>query len=60
MRGRLAFIEDQLFISAEGLTEEEILPGRFDRPTDSSYQIDVGPSYEFGSIFNNVVNNRFD
>lgn len=60
VRGRLAFIEDQLFISAEGLTEEEILLGRFDRPTDSSYEIAVGLSYEFGSIFNNVVNNRFD
>jgi len=60
VRGQLAFIEDQLFISAEGLTEEEILLGRFDRPTDSEYEIAVGLSYEFGSIFNNVVNNRFD
>ena len=60
LRGRLSFIEDQLFISAEGLTEEEILLGRFDRPTDSEYEIAVGLSYEFGSIFNNVVNNRFD
>jgi hypothetical protein len=59
VRGDLAFIEDQLFISAEGLTLEEILQGRFDRPTDFSYELSVGLSFEFGSIYNNVVNNRF-
>ena len=58
--GSLAFIEDQIFISAEGLTVEEILQGRFERPTDFSYDLSVGLSFEFGSIYNNVVNNRFD
>lgn len=60
IRGDLALIEDQLFISAEGLTLEEILQGRFERPTDYSYELRVGLSFEFGSIYNNVVNNRFD
>ncbi len=60
IRGDLALIEDQLFISAEGLTLEEILQGRFERPTDYSYELSVGLSFEFGSIYNNVVNNRFD
>ena len=55
----LEFIEDQLFISREGLTDEEILLGRFERPTDHTYGISVGFSFEFGSIYNNVVNNRF-
>lgn len=59
VRGDLRFIEDQLFISREGLTDEEILLGRFERPTDMTYGLSVGLSYEFGSIFNNVVNNRF-
>ncbi len=58
--GDLELIEDQLFISREGLTDEEILLGRFQRPTDSAYEIQLGLSFEFGSIFNNVVNNRFD
>ncbi len=55
----LEFIEDQLFVSRGGLTDEEILLGRFDRPTDMAYEVSVGLSFEFGSIYNNVVNNRF-
>ena len=55
----LEFIEDQLFISREGLSAEDILLGRFERPTDMTYGFSVGLSFEFGSIYNNVVNNRF-
>lgn len=54
------FLEDQIFISREGLTDEEILLGRFERPTSYVYELSVGLSFEFGSIYNNVVNNRFD
>ena len=60
IRGEYALIEDQLFISREGLTDEEILLGSYERPTDSEYSNRIGISYEFGSIYNNVVNNRFD
>jgi len=60
VNGDISLIEDQLFISAEGLTDEEILLGRFERPTDFTYEFRMGLSFEFGSIFNNVVNNRFD
>ena len=60
LRGGVDFIEDQIFISAEGLTPEEILLGRFQRPTDFGYFLEVGIGFEFGSIYNNVVNNRFD
>lgn len=58
IRGNYSLIEDQLFISAGGLTDEEILLGNYDRPTDFEYSLRVGITYEFGSIFNNVVNNR--
>ncbi len=58
VRGNYALIEDQLFISAAGLTEEQILLGSYARPTDYQYSLRVGISYQFGSIFNNVVNNR--
>ena len=59
IRSRYALIEDQLFISAAGLSEEDILLGRFSRPTDFEYSLRVGLTYEFGSIFNNVINPRF-
>jgi hypothetical protein len=60
LQGGVGWIEDQIFISREGLTDEEILLGQYERPTDSTYELQVGLSFEFGSIFNNVVNNRFD
>lgn len=60
IQGELALIEDQLFISRAGLTDEEILLGRFERPTDMTYELSVGVGFEFGSIYNNMVNNRFD
>jgi hypothetical protein len=60
IRGDVELIEDQLFISRGGLTDEEILLGRFERPTDYTYELSVGLSFEFGSIYNNVVNNPFD
>lgn len=53
------WLNDQLFISGAGLTDEDIFLGRFDRPTDFTYEFSIGLSFEFGSIFNNVVNNRF-
>jgi hypothetical protein len=54
------WLKDQIYISGEGLTDEDIFLGRFDRPTDYEYEFSVGLSFEFGSIYNNVVNNRFN
>lgn len=59
IRGRYSLVEDQLFIPKGESTDVEILLGQFARPTDYESSIRVGISYEFGSIFNNVVNNRF-
>ena len=57
--GGVERIRDQIFLRLAEFSDEEILLGRFQR--ESSYAIDfrVGLSYQFGSIFNNVVNNRF-
>lgn len=57
--GGIDRIRDQIFLRAASFTDEEILLGRFQRA--SSYEVDfrMGFSYQFGSIFNNVVNNRF-
>lgn len=60
LRGGVQLIENQIFISREGLTDEDIIFGRFERPTDYTYYFSAGLSFEFGSIFNNVVSNRFD
>jgi len=60
IRGGLSLLEDQIYISGEGLTDEEILLGRYERPTRYNYFLSTGLSFEFGSIFNNVVSNRFD
>jgi hypothetical protein len=58
-RGDIAWVDDQIYLSAQGATDEEALLRLRQRATDSSYGIQIGFSVQFGSIFNNVVNNRF-
>lgn len=58
--GQAARIKDQLYLSKEGLSPEEILVRRRQLGTDFQYFASVGLSYRFGSIFNNVVNPRFE
>ena len=50
---------NQIYISAEGASEEEILLNLTTRQSDFNYGLVFGFSYQFGSIYNNVVNNRF-
>ena len=52
-------IRDQIFLPAGGLTDEEILISRLALASSFDYRMSLGFSYQFGSIFNNVVNNRF-
>lgn len=59
MRGNYGWIRDQLYITLEDATEEEILLRQQALATDFSYYTSFGISYRFGSIFNNVVNPRF-
>jgi len=59
LNGNYETINDQIYLSAEGLTDEEILISRRDLGTGFEYRFGFGFSYRFGSIFNNVVNNRF-
>ncbi len=56
--GNVSWVRDQIFLSAEGATDEEALLRLRQRPTDFDYGMEVGFSYQFGSIYNNVVNNR--
>jgi hypothetical protein len=57
--GNVSRIRDQIYIPLEELSDEDIYLGRRQLPTDSSLEISTGISFRFGSIFNNVVNNRF-
>ena len=52
-------VRDQVYLSKQALTDEEILIERRQLATDSRYRVSFGFSYTFGSIFNNVVNPRF-
>ena len=58
-RGDIAWVNDQLYLSAQGATDEEALLRLSQRATSFNYGVQIGFSIQFGSIFNNVVNNRF-
>jgi hypothetical protein len=75
LRGRLSFritrgldlnvgasysrVRDQVFLPGGDLTDEERLLELQTQQTDFEKSLNFGFSYQFGSIFNNVVNNRF-
>lgn len=54
-----SWVGDQIYLSAEEESDEEILLRLLQRSTDFTFGASVGFSVQFGSIFNNVVNNRF-
>ncbi len=60
VRGSYSFGDDQIYLPAGGLSDEEILLRLRQRQTNERYNIRIGFNYRFGSIFNNIVNNRFD
>jgi len=57
--GSYSRVRDQLSLVKEGATNEEILLQLKQLKTSYFYHGSVGPSYTFGSKFNNVVNPRF-
>lgn len=57
--GNYSWIRDQLYISAAGATDEQILLQQRQLETSYRYFTSFGIEYRFGSIFNNVVNPRF-
>ena len=58
MSGRASWIRDQLFLPAAGVSDEEILLQRRRVASNFDWDFGVGFSFQFGSIYNNVVNNR--
>jgi len=57
--GSYARVHDQLSIPARNATPEEIFLRLRELRTSYEYDVELGISYRFGSIFNNVVNPRF-
>lgn len=58
IEANVARIKDQIYIPAGDLTDEEIFLELLELGTDWEYGLEVGFSYSFGSLFNNVVNPR--
>lgn len=56
---RISAIHDQLSLSAEGVTKEEILLEQKSLATQYRISSRIGISYTFGSIYENIVNPRF-
>jgi hypothetical protein len=59
VNGSISTVRDQLYIPARDLTDEEVLLQRRALETNYRWSFSFGISYQFGSIYNNVVNPRF-
>ena len=58
--GSAGLVRDQLHLPRGAATDEEILLQRRQLETSYRYFAGVSLTYSFGSIFNNIVNPRFD
>lgn len=56
--GSVARIKDQIYVAREEVSDEEVLLRRKELGKDFEYSVDIGLSFTFGSVFNNVVNPR--
>lgn len=57
--GGYSKIQNQIALPRGGATLEEVLLQRRELETEYSYWGNIGISYSFGSIYNNIVNSRF-
>ncbi len=57
--GSASRVRDQIYLPGGGLTDDQILMRRRALATGYRYFANVGLSYTFGSIYNTVVNPRF-
>jgi hypothetical protein len=60
LRAGASMIHNQLSLPAAGASDEDILLQQKELETQFSYFTNITLSYTFGSIYNNVVNPRFD
>ncbi len=59
VEGSFAKVRDQLYLPAGAATDEDVLLRLRRLDTNYRYRLLVGFSYQFGSIFNNLVNPRW-
>ena len=59
LSGEYRTVRDQIYLPRRELSDEDVLLGRRQLPTEAETEFRIGFSYSFGSIFNNVVNERF-
>jgi hypothetical protein len=59
LNGWAAKIHDQVSLAKGNATDEDILLQRRQLATSYQYNLSVGISYTFGSVFTNIVNPRF-
>ena len=58
--GNFSVVNDQYFLKKDEVSQEDILLGQAQLKSNFSYFFYSGISYNFGSIYNNVVNVRFN
>lgn len=58
--GGLSLVHDQINLPKRGASYEEILTRQRQLESQYEYWISAGFSYSFGSIYNNIVNPRFE
>ncbi|HEX6309287.1 MAG TPA: hypothetical protein VFZ69_13920 [Longimicrobiales bacterium] len=58
--GNYELVRDQITLPKGDLTQDEVLLRQRELATNYRFFLNAGISYRFGSIFNNVVNPRFD
>jgi hypothetical protein len=58
--GNFSRVRDQVFLPRRGASDEEVLLRQRDLATDFDFNLNVSLRFTFGSIFNNIVNPRFD
>jgi hypothetical protein len=59
VEGSASRVRDQLSLPRRNATDEEVLLRLRELRSDYEVQFDIGFTYSFGSLFNNVVNPRF-
>ncbi len=58
--GNVSRVRDQVFLPRSDASDEEVLLRQRDLQTDFNYTLNVNQRFTFGSIFNNILNPRFD
>ncbi|MFY0628947.1 MAG: hypothetical protein JXR05_01125 [Flavobacteriaceae bacterium] len=56
---RYSIINNQVNLSAGGVTLEDLLLNQQQLPSSFNYSLNIGFNYTFGSIYNTIVNPRF-